>query len=225
MAALSDYLESGILNHIFRQDPLPKPENISIALTGDVAKENDTGSTIPELPTTTQLGTESISTNYQRIDLGSPATAGTSKWNNTGYDIDSSYAVFSNDVNHSGYFYPVYLAKTSAEAGETGIPKEYTFSEFPGITFFSPFSLAVSGAETNPGYELYTGNGFIKNKVELNFPSAATDWGWVSGVAILDSSDHGSGNLLMYAELNNPRYVYAGDTIKFDVNALEINLN
>ena len=71
---------------------------------------------------------------------------------------------------------------------------------------------------------MYEGNGFIKNSAQIVFDTAVTDWGWVSGVAILDSDVHQSGNLLLYAELNNPRYVYAGDSIKFDTNALEISI-
>jgi hypothetical protein len=78
---------------------------------------------------------------------------------------------------------------------------------------------------TNPGYTTYQGNGFIKNSTQIVFPTALTDWGWVSGIAIVDTSNYASGNLLMYAKLDNPRYVYTGDNIKFDSNSLEISLN
>ena len=60
-----------------------------------------------------------------------------------------------------------------------------------------------SGVSSNPGYLLYEGNGFIKNKTQLVFNTAMTDWGWVSGIAILDDTTDGAGKLLMYAELNN----------------------
>ena len=29
----------------------------------------------------------------------------------------------------------------------------------------------------------------------------------------------------MYSQLNNPRYIYNGDTVRFDPDSLEINLN
>lgn len=76
----------------------------------------------------------------------------------------------------------------------------------------------------NPGYEDYNGNGFIKNGTQFIFDTALEEWGWISGVAIVDSAEYGSGNVLMYSKLTNPRYVYVGDNIKFDVNSLEISL-
>ena len=66
------------------------------------------------------------------------------------------------------------------------------------------------------------GSGLIKNDVTLLFDTALLDWGWVSGIAIVDSGDYGVGNLLMYAELNNPRIIYQGDSVKFDSSTLQI---
>jgi len=230
MAALSDYLESGILTHLFRSQSFPKPSNISIALTSSIPRDNDTGQTIPELHQTTQLDSITVQTNYSRIDLGDPVGAGDLKWNRAGIDNVTPFAVYSEDISHSGYFYPLFLSESTALANDSNpagggtVADPYEFSEFPGVKFYGPHSVAVSGAAANPGYELYEGNGFIKNKVQFVFETALTDWGWVSGVAILDSPDHQSGNLLMFAALNNPRYVYTGDSIKFDLNALEISL-
>ena len=229
MAALSDYLESGILTHIFRTQEFPKPSNISIALTSDVPKDNDDGATISEIPTSQLLGSTAVSTNYTRKSLGNPAENGNIKWSNTGRDDITSFAVFTEDVESSGYFYPLYLSEaTATNRDENAVNNarsatEFTFSEFPGVSFFGPSSLVTSG-ESNPGYALYEGNGFIKNAEQIVFDTALTDWGWVSGVAVLDSEVHQSGNLLLYAELNNPRYVFAGDSIKFDTNALEISI-
>jgi hypothetical protein len=228
MAALSDYLESGILNHLFRTNPFEKPSNISIALTSSVAKENDTGSTIPELPENVVIGVTTFNTNYSRVDLGSPSQDGNSKWNAVGHDTSTAFSVYTQDVEEDNFFYPLYLSETVATSQDTNTQAksslEYTFSEHPGISFFGPLSVTTSGS-VDPGLDSYEGNGFIKNNQQIVFNTATTDWGWVSGVAILDSSDHQGGNLLMYAALNNPRYVYTGDNIKFDINALEINLN
>ena len=105
-----------------------------------------------------------------------------------------------------------------------GASQSYRFKEFPNVTLFAPVTYQQSGVSSNPGYATYEGNGFIKNSTQLVFNTAFTDWGWVSGIAIVDTSNYGSGNLLMYAELENPRYVYAGDNIKFDTNSLEISL-
>ena len=68
MAALSDYLESGLLHHMFRGDIFNKPSGIGIALTSGVPVESDTGSTIPEIPS----GIGGVDTGYSRINLGNP---------------------------------------------------------------------------------------------------------------------------------------------------------
>lgn len=232
MAALSDYLESGILNHIFRNNNFTKPTNISIALTSGIPKDWHNGSTIPELPTGISQGINTISTNYSRINLGNPSSEGNNVWNNVGIDETTPFSIYSNITNHSGYFYPLYLNSLSAESADqdagANIPAFETFtfnSLFGDVEFYAPFSIAASGEAEDPGYNLYENNGFIKNASQILFNTALTDWGWVSGVAILDSNIYGSGNLLIFSELTNPRIIYTGDSVKFDTNSLEINLN
>lgn len=227
MAALSDYLESGILNYIFRGGSFTKPTEISIALTSGVPKDNDTGLTIPELPSGMDDGGGNfVTTGYSRVNLGNPSSDGNTAWNNVGTDDTTAYTVYSEEVNHSGYFYPLYLNQTSAQnADPNSLTTQYSFSNtFPGISFYAPASLDISGSFTQSIYQQYDGNGFIKNASQILFNTALQDWGWVSGVAILDSSIHGSGNMLMYSQLQNPRFIYTGDNIKFDSNSLEINL-
>lgn len=226
MAALSDYLESGLLSHLFRNEAFSRPENIALALTSDVPKDSDDGSTIPEIPSGVALGNDFVSTNYARIELGPPVDSGDANWNTVGSDDLTAYQVYSKEVDHSGYFYPLYLSESVAQAAYTEVaPIAFTFSNtFPGVNFYAPYTLSVSGSQTTGGYTQYEGNGFIKNKQELVFNTAFTDWGWVSGIAIVDSPLYGSGNLLMYAQLYNPRNVFVGDSIKFNSNSLEISL-
>lgn len=235
MAALSDYLESGLLSHIFRNTAFSRPSTIAIALTSGVPLDSDSGLTIPELPSGVARGNNFVSTNYKRINLFNPATSGNATWNNVGVDDLTTYSVSGHSnsgvsAGASGYFYPLYLNVTTAQNADAantsqpqGFTKSYRFREFPNVTFYSPESLASSGL-TDPGYTAYEGNGFIKNAFQLVFNTALSDWGWVSGIAIVDTATHGSGNMLMYAKLENPRYVYTGDNIKFDTNSLEISL-
>lgn len=223
MAALSDYLENQLLTHVFLGTDFSKPTNISIALTSGVPLDSDTGSTLPELAS----GVGGVSTNYTRYDLGVPSA---STWDAVGTDDTTAYAVYQSTTvpATSGYFYPYYLNENTAKSKNTsnGTATTRTFSEFPSVNFYAPANLEQQGQTTNSaGYPLYDGNGFIKNKNQIVFPTAHKDWGWISGVAICDNSNHGSGNMLMYAELTNPRYVYTGDNIKFDVKSLEISLN
>lgn len=152
MAALSDYLESGLLHHIFRGETFNKPSGIAIALTSGVPIDSDTGSTIPELPS----GVGGSDTGYARIDLGNPVDSGDAKW---------GYAVADNTA----------------------------------------------------------GSGVIKNASSYLFDTALTDWGWVSGIAIMDTPDHNAGNVLMHATLDNPRIIYTGDSVKFDADTLQIS--
>jgi hypothetical protein len=229
MAALSDYLESGLLNHIFRNAAFSKPSTIAIALTSGVPVDSDNGSTIPELPSGVSRGNNFVSTNYKRINLGDPSSAGNSVWNAVGVDETTVYSVYGTSssgttINTSGYFYPLYLAQPTALAASNGFTQSYRFKEFPNVTFHAPTNLQQTAMSGDPGYVRYEGNGFVKNSSQIVFDTALTDWGWVSGIAILDNSARGSGNLLMYAQLENPRYIYTGDNIKFDVNSLEISL-
>ena len=152
MAALSDYLESGLLNHLFRGQSFTAPINISIALTSGIPLDSDTGATIPEMSGLTG----SASTGYSRVNLGNPASTGPTTWSHT-------------DADFAG------------------------------------------------------GSGSIKNSGQIVFNTALTDWGWISGIAILDNAQEASGNLLMHAQLTNPRLIYTGDNVKFDYQSLEIS--
>lgn len=226
MASISDYLESQLLNHIFRTQAFLKPSNISIALTSSVPLDSHTGSTLPELPSGVLRGNTMVSTGYSRRNLGAPSGNGDATWSSVGVDTTTVYSVYSQEVGNSGYFYPLYLSLSSAQdADPNGNTKTFSFpSTFPSVSFYAPNATAVSGGATDPGYTLYEGNGFIKNTSQIIFDTALSDWGWVSGVAIIDNSNHGSGNMLMYAALKNPRYIYTGDNLKFDGKSLEISL-
>lgn len=229
MAALSDYLESGLLSHLFRNAAFPRPSAIAIALTSSVPLDSDTGSTLPEIPSGTLNGLNWVSTNYQRIPLGPPASSGDNTWNAVGLDNSTPYSVFARrHDNASGYFYPLYLSATVANNSvePNGTSTSYSFAEFPSVIFYAPDGGNVfkSGVPTKSNYTDYEGNGFIRNRNQIVFNTAHTEWGWVSGIAIVDHNTVGSGNLLMYAKLANPRYVFLGDNIRFDVNSLEISL-
>lgn len=152
MSALSDYLESGLLHHIFRGQSFPKPSEIAIALTSGVPLDSQNGLTIPEIPS----GINNSLTGYKRISLGNPSVSGNAKWN---FDL----------------------------------------------------------------LDFAAGSGLIKNNGAFIFDTALLDWGWVSGIAILDDSRYGSGNLLMHSTLTNPRAIYMGDTVKFDSSTLQIS--
>lgn len=152
MSDFSDYLESGLLHHVFRGETFPKPSNMALALTSGQPLDSHTGATIPEVPT----GINTSGTGYSRIDIGTPVTSGDSFW---------TYSTEDHAV----------------------------------------------------------GSGVITNASVINFGTALIDWGAVSGIAIVDSSTYGDGNLLMQSVLDNPRTVYQGDSLRFDAGTLKIN--
>lgn len=95
MAALSDYLESGLLNHVFRNESFPKPSAIAIALTSGVIKESDTGATIPELPT----GINGTGTGYARILLDKTSESGNNYWSFSADDLSAGSGLIKNAAN------------------------------------------------------------------------------------------------------------------------------
>lgn len=153
MSALSDYLESNVLNNIFRGVSFTPPSKIAIALTRSVPLQTQNGTTINEvLPT----GVNAVPNGYARV-LVSVSNNNSTKW---------SYRP-ENHTNESGV---------------------------------------------------------IQNANNIVFNTALADWGTVSGIAILDNEARGSGNLLFFAALEQPRTVYTGDNVKFNTNELRIML-
>ena len=238
MAAISDYLESQLLNHLFRGSDFQKPDTIAIALTNAVPKDSDTGATIDKIP----LTDGPRNTGYTRVNLGDPAVSGDGSWSAVGDDTVTTFSVYLDGENvsaehsidgilasnaiGSGYFYPAYLSESVAQSLDpVGSVVTLTFPEkFPSVELYSPASSFQSGVMLDPGYTTYEGNGFIKNLGNISFREADTNWGIVSGVAILDSATHGEGNLLMHAPLTFAREIREGDSISFNIRSLEISL-
>ena len=104
MAALSDYLESGLLHHIFRGSSFPKPDAIAIALCSGIPPESgngknfETGGWLPELAS----GVGDNLTGYSRIDLGDPATGGDDDWNFNISQLDAGSSGAFSVVWNSG---------------------------------------------------------------------------------------------------------------------------
>jgi hypothetical protein len=147
-------MQSGLLQHIFRNSSFPKPSSIAIALTSGVPVASQNGTTIPEMATSIN----GSGTGYSRLNLGNPSSNGDGLWS------------------------------------------------------YSPADYAA-------------GSGVIRNANQLAFNTALCDWGWISGIAVLDNSAVGSGNLLYFAQLQNPRTIFMGDGPKFDASIINIKLN
>jgi len=84
-------------------------------------------------------------------------------------------------------------------------------------------SVSGDAAWKFPTADFAIGSGVLKNCNQLIFNTALHDWGWVSGIAIVDSSTYGAGNVIMHAQLDNPRVIYLGDAPKYDTETLQIS--
>ena len=82
MAALSDYMESGLLHHIFRGEIFNKPSGVSIALCSGVPQDSDTGVNQQKGGTLQEIssGDGVTLTGYARFPLGDPSDDGDAAW-------------------------------------------------------------------------------------------------------------------------------------------------
>jgi len=150
MSAMSDYLESGIIDHFLRGQTLSKPGNLSLALCSGVPVDADIGGIaaggnagrIPEI---------AVGGGYIRKSLGAP-----------------------------------------------------------GNTVFSIPSGTVTPTTTNVD--------------AIEFAQATADWGYISGIAIVDATGWGLGNVLLYGALTTPRIVTNGDIFRFNAGDIDISM-
>lgn len=63
-------------------------------------------------------------------------------------------------------------------------------------------------------------HGSGNNIAQVTFTQATADWGYVSGIALVNSSTYGAGDIIFYGSLVTPRIVLNGDQFKF--NALNL---
>ena len=114
MGGMSDWLESGVLNFLFRSNSnsFSSPGNISVALCSGVPQDHHTGANLPEIVS----GVAGVSNGYARYNLGSPKNATWNEVNSSGFVhnlssisfpacADTSWGVVSGIaiVNHSGF--------------------------------------------------------------------------------------------------------------------------
>ena len=110
-----------------------------------------------------------------------------------------------------------YLALFTSSGGlENNIPGSQT--EVAGAGYarvntanFGGFTLATVGSTTNVA--------------DNEFPIALGDWGTITHIAVVDNADVGTGNVLAWGALTNPRVVYEGDAIRVRAGALNITLD
>jgi hypothetical protein len=121
--------------------------------------------------------------------------------------------------NQDGATIPEIPETVTRSGVKEGVSGEY---EYP--TGYSRVSIGRPSVNGSGKWE-YVAGGQIKNINQIVFNTCLEDWGSVSGIVVLDSSAHGSGNLLFHGTLEKPRVVLQGDAPKYDANVLQIYLD
>ncbi len=111
---------------------------------------------------------------------------------------------------------PLTISRSGVQDGVSGV---YSYS-----TGYSRINVCTPQINGNQNWS-YVGSGIMQNIKQIVFGVCREDWGLVSGIAILDSPTHGSGNLLFHGTLEKPRDVLVGDSPKFDATVLQICLS
>ena len=63
------------------------------------------------------------------------------------------------------------------------------------------------------------------NSVAITFSDATANWGTVEFMAIMDSQTHAAGNVLFAGALNDPKTVGVGDTFRYAIGSLIVNID
>lgn len=84
---------------------------------------------------------------------------------------------------------------------------------------------ADNPADANWAFSYTNGSGTITNVGTITFPAATADWGWVSGVAICDSTTWNGGNFIIGGSLALPKLVSNGDQFKFNAGDIKLYLD
>ena len=70
------------------------------------------------------------------------------------------------------------------------------------------------------------GSGYITNVSVITFNQCTgSEWGWSSGIAILDSAGYGSGNILYAGPLPTAQLIQVGTTFSIPAGGLQIALS
>jgi hypothetical protein len=120
------------------------------------------------------------------------------------------------------------LCTSATVASDTGATLRSLNKEVPVSFGYARQTLNPSGSNwTGP----VSGNGTVSNNAQITF-GPASGGAWQNGantqityVAILDSSTDAAGNILFQGALTTPKTVNDGDTLRFNVGDLSVQLS
>lgn len=115
----------------------------------------------------------------------------------------------------------------------SGIPDDNstgaTLPELPNAGSYARKEIGTAGTPVNGNWteivQTGAGSGLTQNVNTLSFTAATADWGYASGVAIVDSGVYGAGNVLFWGPLATARDIKSGDTFQYSAGNFQINFN
>lgn len=112
----------------------------------------------------------------------------------------------------------------------SGIPDDFSngtnLPEIPNAGSYARFNIGPKANATwSEIVQTGAGSGLTQNVGTWSFTQATADWGYVSGVALVDSGVYGTGNLWMWAPLAIPRDVKSSDTFSYSAAAFQVGFN
>ena len=119
---------------------------------------------------------------------------------------------------------------TIAIALTTNIPGDNvtiaTLAELPNANNYARANLGAPADSTwSAVSQGAIGSGLSSNSNVINFnQNTGSDWGWVSGVAILDNAGYGSGAILFTSAIT-PQLIQVGTTFSFPVGNIILGAN
>lgn len=139
----------------------------------------------------------------------------------------SNFSNYSEDAIFNHLFRGNTLAKpTTIAIALTTVPPSdastgASMNEVPNANGYARVSLGA------PSDSLFTAHGVggpALNLSGVTFPVATSNWGWVSGVCIVDNSTHGAGNVLMHGTLSQPQFITTNGTFSFPSGSLQLSV-
>lgn len=211
MSDISDYLETRLLDHVFRGDPFTSPTELFVGLY--TAAPADSGG-----------GTEVTGGSYARAQICTQQAA--ANWNATTDQITVTGHGYRDNTG------PVRLSTSSALPTGLSGATDYFIRVVDANTI--QLSLTVGGAAVN-FTDAGTGNhriqhmtaaaspgGTTDNRGTIDWPNATANWGTVTHLAILDAKT--AGNFLWTKALTASRTVNSGDRIQMPIGDLDASL-
>ena len=111
----------------------------------------------------------------------------------------------------------------------SGVPDDAsTGSTLPELPNAGGYARVNLGAPSNSIFTEITqahgifSSGLTDNVSAITFPQATANWGWTSGIAVVNSGVYGAGQVLFWGRLNTPREILLNDTFSVGAGDLDI---